>query len=716
VSWVLSAYAIVFAAVLVPAGRLADQYGRKRTLLTGVALFTIASAMASLAPTLDVLIAARAVQATGAAMIVSTSLGLLYPSFPERQHTLVVGIWAGVAGIAGSAGPPVGGLLVTAGWRWIFLINLPIGLATIAAGIVVLPEVRQAAAARLPDPASAISLLLAVSLLVLATVEGPGWGWGSGRTISLFAAATAMAVVTVQRSLRAAAPVIEKELFRSRQFSPDTVALLLYFTGFSIFLLGGALFMQDVWHFSALRAGVGIAPAPVASVGFALNAGPIQARFGRTMPAVAGTIAMAAAAVYWLITVSGSPSYWSAMFPGLVLMGVSGGLSQAPMFAAAVTLAPERATTGSAVLSMTRQIGSAIGVALLVALTAMHDDPAGFKLAWAVQAGAGTAAAATLFFLRPRNGRRLGRSRALSHLAARGATSQRSTPSTKETHMKQNALVTAGTRGIGLEVALGLAQSGYSVTVVGRDPEHGEQATARIGNARFIQADLSVLADVRSLGERVAAEGPLHLLVNNVGGMWSNRWQTADGIEASFAVNHLAPIVLTEALIGALQAGRPSRIVNVTSSSIQAALLNGIPSYDEVEAGEYFGMAVSGRAKLAHLSYTMELARRLRGSGVSVFAADPGAAATPNAAEMTPEILPPAVRFMWDQIWQGVQHPAAEAARSVVFAATDPSLSGETGLAIDPDCQASDALTGTLSSELTSAVGALTERTLKTIL
>jgi MFS family permease len=276
VSWVLSAYAIVFAAVLVPAGRLADQYGRKRTLLTGVALFTIASAMASLAPTLDVLIAARAVQATGAAMIVSTSLGLLYPSFPERQHTLVVGIWAGVAGIAGSAGPPVGGLLVTAGWRWIFLINLPIGLATIAAGIVVLPEVRQAAAARLPDPASAISLLLAVSLLVLATVEGPGWGWGSGRTISLFAAATAMAVVTVQRSLRAAAPVIEKELFRSRQFSPDTVALLLYFTGFSIFLLGGALFMQDVWHFSALRAGVGIAPAPVASVGFALNAGPIQ--------------------------------------------------------------------------------------------------------------------------------------------------------------------------------------------------------------------------------------------------------------------------------------------------------------------------------------------------------------------------------------------------------------------------------------------------------
>jgi EmrB/QacA subfamily drug resistance transporter len=401
VSWVLSAYAIVFAAVLVPAGRLADQYGRKRVLLAGVAVFTVASAVASFAPALGVLIAARAVQAVGSAMIVPTSLGLLYPSFPKRQHTLVVGIWAGVAGIAASAGPPVGGLLVTVDWRWIFLINLPIGAATIVAGVLVLPEVRQAAGGRLPDPASGLALLLGVSLLVLATVEGPGWGWGSGRTIGLFAAAAVLAAVTVQRTLRAASPVIEKELFRSRQFTAATVALLLYFTGFSVFLLGGALFMQNVWHFSALQAGVGIAPAPVASVGFALNAGPIQARFGRTLPAVAGTAAMALAAVYWLIMVGATPSYWTAMFPGLVIMGVSGGLSQAPMFAAAGTLAPERATTGSAVLNMTRQIGSALGVALLVALTVMNETTAGFKHAWAVQAAAGAAAAASLLVLRP---------------------------------------------------------------------------------------------------------------------------------------------------------------------------------------------------------------------------------------------------------------------------------------------------------------------------
>lgn len=282
--------------------------------------------------------------------------------------------------------------------------------------------------------------------------------------------------------------------------------------------------------------------------------------------------------------------------------------------------------------------------------------------------------------------------------------------------MKQKALVTGGTRGIGAEVALGLARAGYSVTVVGRDPAHGEQAVARIGDARFIQADLSALAEVRRLGERLAAEGSLRLLVNNVGGMWPHRWQTADGIEASFALNHLAPVVLTEALIGAIRAGRPSRIVDVTSSSIQVALLAGTPAYDEIESGEYSGMAVSGRAKLAHLAYTMELARRLRGSGVSVFAADPGAAATPNAAEMTPEILPAALREHWDQVRQGVQRPAAEAARSVLFAATDPSLAGETGLVIDSDCSPSDALAGALSPGLTAAVNALTGRALKAAL
>lgn len=281
--------------------------------------------------------------------------------------------------------------------------------------------------------------------------------------------------------------------------------------------------------------------------------------------------------------------------------------------------------------------------------------------------------------------------------------------------MTRKAVVTGGTRGIGVEVAVELARRGYAVTVVGRDREHGEQAVRRIGNARFVEADLSVLAEVRALGERLATEGPLHLLVNNVGGMWSKRWQTADGIEASFALNHLSAVVLTEALLDALRAGAPSRIVDVTSSSITVALGGGPLVYDDVEPGEYHGMAVSGRAKLAHLAYNRELAERLSGTGISVFAADPGTAATPNAAaEMTPEILPPPLRPHWEQVRESVRRPATDAARSIVFAATDASLDGETGLVIDPDCARSDALTGALTPELAAAVSTLTDDLLGT--
>lgn len=399
-SWVLNAYAVVFAAVLVAAGRFADRYGRQKVLLIGVAIFTLASALAAVSPSLGFLILARAVQAVGAAMIVPTSLGLLYPSFPKHQHTLVVGLWAGVAAVAAAAGPPVGGLLVTLDWRWIFLINLPIGVATIIAGRKWLPEIREPKGTRLPDILSATTLLLAVALLILGIVEGHDWSWGSWRTVAIFAAAVVLGAVTLRRSWTAASPIIERDLFRNRQFTAATITLLAYFTGFSIFLLGSALFMQNVWHFSALQTGLALTPTPLAGMGFATTAGPIQRRFGRTLPAVAGALLMVAAALYWVLFVGDQPAYATTMLPGLILMGISGGLSQAPMFAVAGTLSPDRAATGSAVLNMSRQVGSAIGVAVLVALTAAGVGGAGFERAWWVQAGSGLLAAGTLVALR----------------------------------------------------------------------------------------------------------------------------------------------------------------------------------------------------------------------------------------------------------------------------------------------------------------------------
>jgi EmrB/QacA subfamily drug resistance transporter len=393
-SWVLNAYAIVFAALLVPAGRLADHFGRRGFLLAGVLVFTLASAACAAAPALGVLIAARAVQAVGAALIVPTSLGLLYPAFPQRQHGMVVGLWAGVAAVAGTSGPPVGGLLVGIDWRWIFLINVPVGIVTLIAGYRVLPEVRAVPGSRLPDWVSAVLLLAAVTLLVLGTVQGPAWGWSSAKTIALLAVAVLAIALTVARTLRHPHALIERDLFASRPFTGASVALFAYFVGFSIFLLSVVLFLQGEWHYSAVRAGLAIAPGPGTAAVFAVSAGRISARFGRVRPALAGTGCMAIAAGFWMLATRTTPDYAGDFLPGLLFGGISAGLVQAPLFAAAGTLPPDRATTGSAVLQMARQIGSAAGVAVVVVIVGTGATPpvTAFHHVWAAEAVAGLVA------------------------------------------------------------------------------------------------------------------------------------------------------------------------------------------------------------------------------------------------------------------------------------------------------------------------------------
>jgi NAD(P)-dependent dehydrogenase (short-subunit alcohol dehydrogenase family) len=248
------------------------------------------------------------------------------------------------------------------------------------------------------------------------------------------------------------------------------------------------------------------------------------------------------------------------------------------------------------------------------------------------------------------------------------------------------AVVTAGTGGIGLETARGLAQRGFEVTVVGRDQRRGERAVANLGEpgsapARFLRADLSSLQEVRSLGASLVAEGPLDLLVNNLGGLYRSRWTTVDGIEATFAVTHLSPYLLTEALLPALAAAPSSRIVNVTSGAVQFA---GRPDFTVAEEpGRYVAFPAYGRAKLANLAYTLDLAARLDGTSTSVFAADPGGAATDMTGAMTPDMVPMPMRLLWPLIKRSVAGDPAKAARSSVYAASDTSLAGTNGVLID---------------------------------
>jgi MFS family permease len=185
VSWVLNAYAIVFGALLIPAGRAADRFGRKGAFMFGVILFTAASAACAASPALWALVAFRCGQAAGAAILVPSSLGLVLTTTPADRVLRSVRIWAVSSAVAGSAGPVAGGLLAQADWRWIFLINVPIGLVTLASAARHIPAVARATAARVPSPTATALVIVAIGAVSLGVVKGQDWGWADGR-VSLF--------------------------------------------------------------------------------------------------------------------------------------------------------------------------------------------------------------------------------------------------------------------------------------------------------------------------------------------------------------------------------------------------------------------------------------------------------------------------------------------------------------------------------------------------
>ncbi|MFF9979040.1 SDR family NAD(P)-dependent oxidoreductase [Streptomyces erythrochromogenes] len=289
--------------------------------------------------------------------------------------------------------------------------------------------------------------------------------------------------------------------------------------------------------------------------------------------------------------------------------------------------------------------------------------------------------------------------------------------------MGKTAVVTAGTGGIGLETALGLAAAGFAVTVVGRDAERGARAVDLLNTAnprrpgRFLSADLASLDDVRSLAGRIASDHAapgegLTVLVNNVGAMFPHR-RDRDGIEASFLVNHLSPYLLTELLLPSLTAGAPSRIVNVTSAAVGVAKR----AFDAVEPpGGYYGFHWYGRAKLANLAYTLDLAERLDGTGVQVFAADPGGAATDmtDGTLRDPRIVAPPLRLLWPLVRRKFERstsgPASAAARPSIAAATDEALAGRTGVVIGARAHPVPPFRPATDRRLAQAVRRLSER------
>jgi EmrB/QacA subfamily drug resistance transporter len=384
-SWILSGYAIVFAALLVPAGRWADAFGRKRAFLLGLGIFICASAACAVAPSVGFLIAARVVQAAGGALMLPTSLGLMLPEFGPHERHVAIGVWAATGGIAAAAGPPLGGLLVQADWRWVFLVNVPVGLLGLGFGLRTLAERREVGAAR-PDLLGAGALIVAIGSLVVAIVKGQEWGWGSPAILALIAVTAVFLPSIWWRSKRHVAPIVDPAMLRVRSFGLAVGASVLFFAGFGAMLLAGVLFLTSVWHEPVLTAGLMLFPGPAMATAFSVPSARLGARVGYRIPGVIGA-AMFAAGSVWFITRTGNrPAFLTEYLPGSMIGGAGVGLVIPTLTGAgASSLPPERFATGAAVLTMGRQIGAALGVAVLVAVLGTSTrNAADFHSAWLI--------------------------------------------------------------------------------------------------------------------------------------------------------------------------------------------------------------------------------------------------------------------------------------------------------------------------------------------
>jgi MFS family permease len=316
-----------------------------------------------------VLVAARVLQGIAAAAMAPTSLALVLDAYPIERRATGVGLWGAAAALAAASGPPLGGLLVeVADWRWIFVVNLPLGAAVVLAGRRVLRESRDESATQLPDLPGAAVAAVGLGLLALAIVEGESWGWDSGRVLGSFAGAAVLIAVLARRCARHPRPVVDPALLRVPSFRQANIGTLLFGMAFFSVILGNILFLTSVWRYSVLDAGLATIPGPLTSAIIAGPAGRLADRFGHRAVIVPGTLIYAAGLLV-LRSAGTTPDYAGVWLPGMLLAGTGIGFAFPTLGAAAVRdIDPADFGSASAVSSAFRQFGAVLGTALLVAI------------------------------------------------------------------------------------------------------------------------------------------------------------------------------------------------------------------------------------------------------------------------------------------------------------------------------------------------------------
>ena len=390
-SWIFTAYNVTFAALLVPAGRLADLWGRRRVFLVGLALFGIASAVCAAAPTVGLLVAGRTAQALAAALLAPSSLALLLPVFPAERLGFAVGTWGAMGGIAAATGPALGGLVVDVlGWRAVFLLNLPVVALTLVAATLVITESRERGA-RLPDLAGVLLLGVGVALLAWGIVGGET-SWTSPATLARLVGGLGLLAVFAWRNARVATPLVEPALFRVLAFRAAIVGYLVFSAAFYALLLANVLFLTGVWHYAVLTAGLAVTPGPLMAATASAVGGRLADRFGARAVLVPGALLFATGCALFAAGMGGDPAYLTHFLPATLLTGTGVGAVFSGLGVATVAaLPPNRYATGSAVGTCARQIGAVFGISALLSGLAAGGE---FRTAWVLMALAALVTAA----------------------------------------------------------------------------------------------------------------------------------------------------------------------------------------------------------------------------------------------------------------------------------------------------------------------------------
>jgi EmrB/QacA subfamily drug resistance transporter len=365
--WVVSGYILVFAGLLLAGGRFADAYGRRRLFLAGLVVFTAASLVAGLAGSVEVLIAARAVQGLGAALVTPTTLAIISHAYPDpRERTAAVGIWAGVGGLALAVGPLLGGLLSQhAAWGWIFEINVPVGLATLALGAWAITESREDARRRLDVPGLVVSAL-ALTTLTWALIEGAGRGWTSPAILAAFAVAALAGTAFVVIEQRAADPMVAIALFRERVFTGGIAALMLWAFGLFGIYFFTSLYLQDVLGFSPTEAGLAFLPMALCLVGGAVLSERVARAIGARLSVTAGMVLMAAGIGGTALL--GAGAGYAQLMPTFIVIGIGGGLTT-PLTATVLGVMPSaQAGVASGLFNASRELAGLLGITVIGAI------------------------------------------------------------------------------------------------------------------------------------------------------------------------------------------------------------------------------------------------------------------------------------------------------------------------------------------------------------